>query len=675
MKMIRVTSKEFVHELLVVSILLLGIFGVLASGGGGSNDDSDTTTNLTTVALAPLYANNGAAWNSYVKNDGVTIFEATDAACDGSESGGYSACIHGGEYRVVVLNDLTDCTGITASDALSAFNWTCDDGSGSVRVISTGLQSRKYLSDLIDFTARTWRVNTLTISKDGAPTHAVAPSVWWGNPVTVVPQLSGNILGLTNAGWIYLVTATTDTSYTLDGHSIALLIDPDAGVVLLGAGIGTPVVASGGYRFLWIEGAIDGTDDSDGISLNNTNFSVLKNLHVRDANTGNGVSLSFSNRNALSDILTTGNGSHGLVLHSASENTVNGIHASNNLNVGVTLNFNSNDNIVTNVMSSNNHNYNFQIVGAHNNVVNNFTAINGINHGVSVDTSHNNTIRSVSSVNNGAYGFALFNPPGSAQMGGSSDNTVSGIAIANSRFGLFIDDGANNNVVSDVASAHQNDTGIFVRSSAGNTFSGLVTVGSNNVTDCKENNSIVACSTLVGISPTLTQGVSLAVSVVGKATTEDATNTSDVLGVGNFDIITDWTGFDNAYRGWGKDEGAFPDPNQQDACSAGENCRIWDFSLDVADTNLREVLSIPSGADTLNHTSSDTTQTTHLAHAWEIAGDTIGNDNGLCESGETCLYTPNIGSYQGHGNLISAGNFVDGMLTGITLMRYEFNGR
>ena len=148
MKMIRVTSKEFVHELLVVSILLLGIFGVLASGGGGSNDDSDTTTNLTTVALAPLYANNGAAWNSYVKNDGVTIFEATDAACDGSESGGYSACIHGGEYRVVVLNDLTDCTGITASDALSAFNWTCDDGSGSVRVISTGLQSRKYLSDL-----------------------------------------------------------------------------------------------------------------------------------------------------------------------------------------------------------------------------------------------------------------------------------------------------------------------------------------------------------------------------------------------------------------------------------------------------------------------------------------------------------------------------------------------
>jgi len=36
---------------------------------------------------------------------------------------------------------------------------------------------------------------------------------------------------------------------------------------------------------------------------------------------------------------------------------------------------------------------------------------------------------------------------------------------------------------------------------------------------------------------------------------------------------------------------------------------------------------------------------------------------------------PNIGSYQGHGALVSAGAFTDGELTGITLMRYEINGR
>jgi hypothetical protein len=34
-----------------------------------------------------------------------------------------------------------------------------------------------------------------------------------------------------------------------------------------------------------------------------------------------------------------------------------------------------------------------------------------------------------------------------------------------------------------------------------------------------------------------------------------------------------------------------------------------------------------------------------------------------------------MGSYQGHGNLVSAGAFTDGALTGITLMQYGTNGR
>ena len=59
-----------------------------------------------------------------------------------------------------------------------------------------------------------------------------------------------------------------------------------------------------------------------------------------------------------------------------------------------------------------------------------------------------------------------------------------------------------------------------------------------------------------------------------------------------------------------------------------------------------------------------------------IHRDLIGNDNGLCESGETCLYTPNLGSYQGHGALVPVGNaFVPGLLTNVTLLRYSVNGR
>ena len=90
--------------------------------------------------------------------------------------------------------------------------------------------------------------------------------------------------------------------------------------------------------------------------------------------------------------------------------------------------------------------------------------------------------------------------------------------------------------------------------------------------------------------------------------------------------------------------------------------------MSASDTVLRNALSLPTGNDTI-------TNTTFLRHAVEISGDGIGNDNGLCETGETCVYTPNIGSYQGHGGLVSAGTFTDGTLTGITLMQYATNGR
>lgn len=65
---------------------------------------------------------------------------------------------------------------------------------------------------------------------------------------------------------------------------------------------------------------------------------------------------------------------------------------------------------------------------------------------------------------------------------------------------------------------------------------------------------------------------------------------------------------------------------------------------------------------------------TFLKHAEEIWGDGIGNDNALCESNEACLFTPNLGAYQGHGSLVSAGSFTDGTITGVTLYKYSTNG-
>jgi hypothetical protein len=103
------------------------------------------------------------------------------------------------------------------------------------------------------------------------------------------------------------------------------------------------------------------------------------------------------------------------------------------------------------------------------------------------------------------------------------------------------------------------------------------------------------------------------------------------------------------------------------------------------------VNTLPTGNDTLTQTflategacpsipgaswNGSACTATFLRDAIEITDDGIGNDDLLCMSGERCLFSPNIGSYQGHGALVSAGAFTPGAITDVTLLRYETNGR
>ncbi|MDH5217554.1 MAG: hypothetical protein OEX19_07655, partial [Gammaproteobacteria bacterium] len=184
---------------------------------------------------------------------------------------------------------------------------------------------------------------------------------------------------------------------------------------------------------------------------------------------------------------------------------------------------------------------------------------------------------------------------------------------------------------------------------------------------------------------TLISGQTTATSFVGKVTTDDSVNISDnndidLLGPGLalFDNITDWLNFEVPNRGWGKDGGVYPDLGNRGACTTGVNCRIWDWNLLGTDTVARNINTLHlmgNVADTVSHTLLSGATVAFLRNAVEIAGDGFGDDDGLCESSETCLYTPNIGVYQGHGAWISAGTFVDGdTLTGITLLMHESNG-
>ena len=58
--------------------------------------------------------------------------------------------------------------------------------------------------------------------------------------------------------------------------------------------------------------------------------------------------------------------------------------------------------------------------------------------------------------------------------------------------------------------------------------------------------------------------------------------------------------------------------------------------------------------------------------------DGVGDDDGLCESAEVCIYAPNVGAYQGEGDYLTRQcQFVGGGaigIAGVTMQAYPVNG-
>jgi hypothetical protein len=186
--------------------------------------------------------------------------------------------------------------------------------------------------------------------------------------------------------------------------------------------------------------------------------------------------------------------------------------------------------------------------------------------------------------------------------------------------------------------------------------------------------------------------------------TEDSYNQTATL-VEEQTNITDWTSFENVFRMWGL-AGATTNHLQVDqrgiCTGAGIDCRVWDWRLVAGATDnilfnrsgnytvgdqVNEVFvgdgitNCPSAVNgDITMVNSFSTPLTYLVNALEISDDEIGNDNTLCETGESCIYSPNIGPYQGEGNYQSNGtcNFVDGVgatpVSSITMYAFPTNG-
>jgi hypothetical protein len=66
-----------------------------------------------------------------------------------------------------------------------------------------------------------------------------------------------------------------------------------------------------------------------------------------------------------------------------------------------------------------------------------------------------------------------------------------------------------------------------------------------------------------------------------------------------------------------------------------------------------------------------------IDHRRESQSPTKDIENGICESNEACIYAPNVGAYQGHGDYKGNGTclFVDGTISNVIMYSYPKNGK
>ena len=203
-----------------------------------------------------------------------------------------------------------------------------------------------------------------------------------------------------------------------------------------------------------------------------------------------------------------------------------------------------------------------------------------------------------------------------------------------------------------------------------------------------------SCSHGPGATIPSINGVEPVASFVGIVGADDPANASTQNAGTAVFPPTDWATFSTPFRAWGRGGASplFAAGLSADCHSGGQVCQIFDWSLAATDTVLRDHFgafptdggACPSAADASNAANVivdyNTPMTSFLRSAIEVMDpwyNPNGNFNGLCESNEACIYTPNLGAYQGTGDYSTrtCGPFVGGNgVTGVTLYAYPING-
>lgn len=373
-------------------------------------------------------------------------------------------------------------------------------------------------------------------------------------------------------------------------------------------------------------------------------------------------------------------------------------------------------------------------------IINNATVTNNTNYGINVGTGSTNIFHNILTANNGTYGFGL---------GSGTNNTIVNLISTNN--GTFGISHATQTTAAylGVLMVGNNTSGNCTVS--GGTTPGLVnTTCSSAGTDGSNTYGTGAFSTAaLRISKTLASSFAGFVGSPGDTINSSDGSAGIGAGVALWDSSLDMLNFDNIFRAYSNPGSAISglSSSQYGPGVYGSNLKIWDWSLAAADTtilnksgngsNINNGITLtsngtisPAGTNSFVAGSSCPLQTLgdqytesrpytyditnnpvgvggfqsagsgtacasgnttcvrrFLSSATEIIGDGIGNDDGLCESNESCVYTPNFGAYQGHFDTNEAYPAINdsthectwtsnsGLITNVRMYGYSKNGR
>ena len=665
----------------------------------------------------PVYPVNGFNWNDYVtwtnKGGANTVFNQPDTACAGTEVNYMGGCIHGGEKRKYVVAGKTTCAGLSAGDSLGVFSWFCDASSGVATFYSKGLVAGKGLRDLV--TGSSFIPNSLIVTLNGNPLVQSESAIWWGNPVAPLPvnrNATDAPVALTVPGQIYTLSASDSTSgYDIFGVKKVSIVTLGNSVLSysgyatnwckdldgsIGAGNYAAILCAGTGNFGWIEGNFNGNNTSNQIGY------FIASTFVRIRNS------SFYNMNA--GVVTT---QSALDMDSQSNNfLLENISVYNNVGVGVAM-YDPQHGILKNSIITNNTQQGLYLYTSGTGAVYYQDVIsNNGSYGIWTDpiVQGNQLIGSLVT-NNGDAGIHMRDPnsPLGAQAITVSNNLNTGIdyytnagygtaisnaVVLNSTNGVKSDDGGWANTFTDLMSGYHTNHAITIGANTAtqtNYFGGKLWVGNDGWTDCfvgatsSSNQLTNTCA--YGPGNTAASGFTATSSFGGKVATNDLRNsTAQTNATATYAGANDWTHFQNSYRTWGKSgAGALLSAGLQGNCASG-TCQIFDWSNLFADTQMKNYFgtltngaACPPSVDASVAANVLTSGSNHLRAAIEVMDPVLnpnGNFNGLCEANEACIYTPNVGGYQGQGDFttqtctFTGGNGV----TNVTMYGYPFNG-